>query len=97
MYRSGEEDWTKHDTVAALVTDPKPTLWKFHWPESVHCIVHCNHKWSVCVQTNPTINFLLLLPIHTLHLGTPSSRVIMKFIKSIAGDQILNPHFVMWQ
>ena len=29
MYRSGEEDWTKHDTVAALVTHSKPALWKF--------------------------------------------------------------------
>jgi len=58
MNRSGEEDWTTHDTITALVTHSKPALWKFHWPESVQCTVHCNHKWSVCMQTNPIINFV---------------------------------------
>jgi hypothetical protein len=95
MYRNGEEDWTKHDTVAALVTHSKPALWKFHWPESVHCTVHCNRKRPVCVQTNPAINLLLLLHICTLHLGIPSSSFIEIYLKHFWTPNIKSPPCVV--
>lgn len=78
-------------TLTALVTHSKPALWKFHWPESMQCTVHCIHKWSVCVQTNPTINFLLLLSVYTLHLGTPSSSFIEIYLKHCWRPNIKSP------
>jgi len=38
-YWGGQQNKAKCDAVVIQVTRSSPTVWKFHWPNAVHCIM----------------------------------------------------------